>query len=219
LGLYTEKDIADPSVPKYAGARVGGTKYFDGNGDGILNGNVEQDYVILGNPHPDVMFGFNTQIQYKNFSMRSIFAGQLGGLIFDLRREIMWNVDGNFNIERQVTNRWRPGNDPATKQFGSTAFNTNLYRIPSDNKVYDGSYLGLKNLTMGYNLNSIFNKKRQIVQNAEFTLSLRNVFYISSYKYGNPETRRSADGSALRGINYGSNPIGRNVTLGLSLQL
>ncbi len=217
LGLFTAADIADPKVPKYAGARVGGTKYFDGNGDGVLNGNVEQDYVLLGNPHPDLMFGFNNQLQYKQFSLRTIFAGQLGGLIYDLRREIMWNVDGNFNVNRQILERWRPGDDPATKSFGSTAFNTNLYRIPSDNKIYDASYLALKNLTIGYNLTNIFNFKKLRIQSAEFNMSLRNVFYIASYKYGNPETRRASDGSALRGLNYGSYPIARTLSVGFNI--
>ncbi len=217
LGLFTAADIADPSVPKYSGAKVGGTKYLDGDGNGVLDGNVEKDYVILGNPHPDLTFGWNNQVSFGNFNLRTVFAGQLGGLIYDLRREFMWNVDGNFNIERQVLNRWRPGDDPASKSFGSTAFNTNLYRIPSDNKVYDASYVALKNLTVGINIARVLNEKRRVVEGAEFSISMRNVFYIASYKYGNPETRRSNDGSALRGINYGSYPIARTISLGLNL--
>jgi TonB-dependent starch-binding outer membrane protein SusC len=217
LGVYSAADIADPKVPKYTGAREGGTKYLDGNGNGVLDGNVENDYVILGNPHPDLMFGFNHQVSYKNFNLRAVFAGQLGGLIYDLRREFMWNVDGNFNVDRQILNRWRPGDDASTKQFGSTSFNTNLYRIPSDNKVYDASYLALKNLTLGYNIAKVLNTRRKLVESAEFTISMRNVFYVSKYKYGNPETRRSNDGSALRGINYGSYPISRNISIGLNL--
>jgi TonB-dependent starch-binding outer membrane protein SusC len=217
-GIYSAADIADPTVPKYAGAREGGTKYFDGNGDGVLNSNVEQDYVLLGNPHPDLTFGFNHQIQYRNFSLRAIFAGQLGGLIYDLRREHMWNVDGNFNVDRQVLNRWRPGDDPTTKQFASTSFNTNLYRIPSDNKVYDASYLALKNLTLGFNFLNAIRKYSSTIQGAEFTISMRNVFYIAEYKYGNPETRRANDGSALRGVNYGSFPVSRTINLGVNIQ-
>jgi TonB-dependent starch-binding outer membrane protein SusC len=217
LGVYSAADIADPTVPKYAGAREGGTKYLDGDGNGILDANVERDYVILGNPHPDLMFGWNNQVQFGNFSLRTVFAGQLGGLIYDLRREFMWNVDGNFNVDRQILERWRPGDDASTKTFGSTSYNTNLYRIPSSNKVYDASYIALKNLTIGYNLASALNKKRRVVESAEFSISVRNVFYISAYKYGNPETRRASDGSALRGINYGSYPIARNISVGLNV--
>jgi TonB-dependent starch-binding outer membrane protein SusC len=218
LGLFTAAEIADPTVPKYAGAREGSLKYFDGNGDGRLG--IEEDYVILGNPHPDLMFGWNNQLDFKGFSLRTVFAGQLGGLIYDLRREIMWNVDGNFNIDRQMLNRWRPGDDPATNSFPTTVSTagaiTRYVRFPNDNKIYDGTYFALKSLTISYNLMKTLNTKKRLVEGAELYVSMRNVFYIAAYKYGNPEVRRSNDGGALRSINYGSYPISRTITLGLN---
>ncbi len=221
LGLFTAAQIADPNVPKYAGAREGSLNYVDGNGDGRLG--IEEDYVILGSPHPDLTFGWNNQIRFKNFSIRTVFAGQLGGLIYDLRREIMWNVDGNFNIDRQMLERWRPGDDPSTKTIPTTVSltgsTTRYVRFPSDNKIYDASYIALKNLTVGYNLTNALNGKKKIVENAEFYITMRNVFYIANYKYGNPEVRRSNDGSALRSINYGSYPISRQTSLGLNITL
>jgi TonB-dependent starch-binding outer membrane protein SusC len=218
-GLFTAADIANPSVPKYAGAREGSQKYLDGNGDGKLD--IEADYVLLGNPHPDLMFGWNNTLNYKGFSLRTILAGQLGGLIYDLRREIMWNVDGNFNIDRQMLDRWRPGDDPTTKTFPTTVSTagsiTRYVRFPSDNKIYDGSYAALKNITLSYNAGRLLNKKRKWLEQAEVYTSVRNAFYISAYKYGNPEIRRSNDGGALRSVNYGSYPISRTVTLGLNV--
>jgi TonB-dependent starch-binding outer membrane protein SusC len=221
LGLFTAAEIADSKVPKYAGAREGSLKYLDGNGDGKLD--IEADYVILGNPHPDLMFGWNNNLTYKGFSFRSNVAGQLGGLIYDLRREIMWNVDGNFNINREMLDRWRPGDDPTTKIYPSTVSltgsTTRYVRFPSSNKVYDGSYLALKNITLSYNLGKFLNRKRRLLEAAEIYASVRNVFYISAYKYGNPEIRRSNDGSALRSVNYGSYPISRVVALGFNVSL
>lgn len=219
LGLFTAEDIADPTVPKYAGAREGSLKYLDGNGDGKLD--IEADYVELGSPHPDLLFGWNNQVSYKGFSLRTIFAGQLGGLIYDLRREIMWNVDGNFNVDRQMLDRWRPGDDPRTKTFPTTASptgsTTRYVRFPSDNKIYDGTYVALKNLTVGYNLANLPAGIKRYVGAAELTLNVRNAFYISAYQYGNPEVRKSNDGGAVRSVNYGSYPIARTATLGLTL--
>jgi TonB-dependent starch-binding outer membrane protein SusC len=219
LGLFTAAEIADPAVPKYDGARVGSLKYLDGNGNGRLE--IEADYVILGNPHPDLMFGWNNNMTYGQFSLRTIFAGQLGGLIYDLRREINWNVDGNFNIDRQMLDRWRPGDDPATKSFPTTVSTsgsiTRYVRFPSDNKIYDGSYVSLKNVTLSYNLGKILKTKTQLFSGAEVYGSLRNVFYLSAYKYGNPEVRRTREGSAGRSINYGSFPISRTAVFGLNV--
>jgi TonB-dependent starch-binding outer membrane protein SusC len=221
LGLFTAAEIADPKVPKYAGAREGSLKYVDGNGDGKLD--IEADYVILGNPHPDLMFGWSNSLTYKGFTFRTNVSGQLGGLIYDLRREIMWNVDGNFNINREMLDRFRPGDDPTTKIYPTTVSltgsTTRYVRFPSSNKVYDGSFVALKNVTLSYNLGRFLNKKRRVLEAAEIYASVRNVFYLAAYKYGNPEIRRSNDGSALRSVNYGSYPISRVVALGLNVTL
>jgi TonB-dependent starch-binding outer membrane protein SusC len=215
LGLFTAAEIADPTVPKYSGAVEGNIKYFDGNGNGRLDAG-DADYVILGSPHPDLMFGFNNTIGYKGFNFRAQFAGQLGGLIYDLRREIMWNTDGNFNINRLMLDRWRPGDEITRTDFQTTnGNNSNKVRWPSDNKVYDGSYLALKNITLGYDLARLTNKAKRVFSAAQVYGSVRNVFYLAAYKYGNPEIRRANDGSALRSVNYGSYPVGRTVVFGV----
>jgi TonB-dependent starch-binding outer membrane protein SusC len=217
LGLYTAAEIADATVPKYPGAIEGNIKYFDGNGNGKLEAG-DADYVILGNPHPDLMFGINNMLSYKGFNLRTQFAGQLGGLIYDLRREIMWNVDGNFNINREMLERWRPGGDLTATDFQTTTGNnSNKVRWPSDNKVYDGSYIALKNVTLSYNLGKFLNKRKRLLEAAEIYTSVRNAFYLAAYKFGNPEVRRANDGSALRSVNYGSYPIFRSIVFGLNV--
>lgn len=219
-GLFTAAEIADANVPKYTGAREGSLKWVDGDGDGKLE--IEEDYVILGSPHPDLMFGWNNTVNYKGFTLRAIFAGQFGGLIYDLRREIMWNVDGNFNIDRQMLDRWRPGDDPTAKKFPTTISNTGsttrYVRFPSDNKLYDGTYIALKNVTLSYNVGQLLKREKlAFAQAAEVYASVRNAFYLASYKYGNPEIRRSNEGGAVRSVNYGSYPISRTLTLGVNL--
>jgi TonB-dependent starch-binding outer membrane protein SusC len=219
-GLFTAAEIADPSVPKYPGAREGSLKWADMNGNGVLDFG-EADYDILANPHPDLMFGSSHTLTYKSFTLRAVFAGQFGGAIYDLRREIMWNVDGNFNMSREMLNRWRPGDDPTTKTYPTTVSltgnTTRAVRFPSDNKIYDGSYVALKNLTLTYNFMKLLNYKRKIVDAVEAYASARNIFYIASYKFGNPEVRRGGEGSGARSINYGSYPVSRTITFGINL--
>jgi TonB-dependent starch-binding outer membrane protein SusC len=220
LGLFTAAEIADPSVPKYAGAREGSLKWADMNGNGVLDFG-EGDYDILANPHPDLMFGMSHTVAYKGWSLRAVFAGQFGGAIYDLRREIMWNVDGNFNMSRLMLDRWRPGDDPTTKEFPTTVSltgnTTRAVRFPSDNKIYDGSYIALKNVTLTYNFANLLNRKKKLFDAFEAFASARNVFYVASYKYGNPEVRRGNEGSGARSINYGSYPVSRTFTFGVNL--
>lgn len=215
LGLYTEADLADSKVPKYAGAAVGTVKYFDGNGNGVLE--QQADHVITGNPHPDLMFGWTNQLRSHGFNLRIVMAGQLGGTIMDLRREIMYNVDGNFNVSRDMLARFRPGDDPTTKTIPTTAAATAQFRWPSDTKLTDGTYVAMKNLTLGYDLMKLFTKRKVFLKTAELYGSVRNAFYIANYKAGNPEIRRSNDGSAVRSVNYGSYPISRTTTVGLNI--
>jgi TonB-dependent starch-binding outer membrane protein SusC len=220
LGLFTAAEIADPAVPKYAGAREGSLKWADANGNGVLDFG-EADYEILANPHPRLMYGMTHTVAYKGLSLRAVFAGQFGGAIYDLRREIMWNVDGNFNMSREMLNRWRPGDDPATKTYPTTVSltgnTTRAVRFPSNNKIYDGTYFALKNVTLTYTLTKLLNKRKKLVDAFEVFTSARNVFYIANYKFGNPEVRRGNEGSGARSINYGSYPISRTYTLGVNL--
>jgi TonB-linked SusC/RagA family outer membrane protein len=220
LGLFTAEEIADPNVPKYPGAREGSLKWADVNGNGQLDYG-QADYDILANPHPKLMFGSSHMLTYKQFSFRAVFAGQLGGAIYDLRREIMWNVDGNFNVSRLMNDRFRPGDNPEEKSFPTTVSltgnTTRGVRFPSDNKIYDGSYLALKNITVGYNFGKLMNRKKTIIDGAEVYLSARNVFYIANYKFGNPEVRRGSEGSGVRSINYGSYPVARAMVAGLNI--
>ena len=214
-GLFTQAEIDDPKVPKYAGARPGSAKWVDGDGDGVLE--IQDDYVVLANPHPDLMFGWNNTFEYKGITLRAIFAGQLGGAIYDLRKEIMYNVDGNFNVSRDMENRWRPGDtDFSVDKFPTTYLNTNRVRFPGSNKIIDGSYIALKNLTLAYDVNRLLKGRAKFAKAIEVVGSIRNVFYLANYKDGNPEVRRTNDGSALRSVNYGSYPTARTYTLGLN---
>jgi hypothetical protein len=61
------------------------------------------------------------------------------------------------------------------------------------------------------------NHTRKLFDAFEAFASARNVFYIASYKYGNPEVRRGNEGSGARSINYGSYPVSRTLTFGVNV--
>jgi hypothetical protein len=99
-----------------------------------------------------------------------------------------------------------------------TGSTTRYVRFPSDNKLYDGSYVALKNVYLGYNLGRLLAKNSlKFFNTLEIYASARNVFYLASYEFGNPEVRRANDGSALRSVNYGSYPVSRTYTMGLNI--
>jgi TonB-linked SusC/RagA family outer membrane protein len=213
LGLFTAEQIGDPSVPKYPNAIVGNFNYLDGDGDG----NLEQfeDYVVIGNPHPDFIFGLNHNLRYKNFDLRVLMNGAVGQQVYELRREIMFNLDGVFNLDASVKDRYRPGDDPATKTIPISVNNTDRFRWPNSNYVYDASYLLVRNLTLGYTLNKSFLGNK--LKKGRAYLSIQNPLLFSEYDRGFPEINRAADGSLVRNVNQGSYPISRIYTLGLNV--
>jgi TonB-linked SusC/RagA family outer membrane protein len=213
LGLFTQEQIDDPSVPKYAGARTGSMNYVDGDGDGRLE--LFEDYVVIGNPHADFLFGMTHNMSYKNFDLRVVMAGAVGQQIFELRKEITKNFDGVFNLDREVFNRYRPGDDPTTKSVPTTVSGTNIWRAPNSNSVKDADYLFIRNITLGYNLSGKMVKN--LFKRARIYSSIQNPFLFSEYKIGNPEINRATDGALVRNVNQGSYPISTIYSLGLNV--
>ncbi|MHA7128121.1 SusC/RagA family TonB-linked outer membrane protein [Algoriphagus namhaensis] len=216
IGRYSQEDIDNPDVPKYPNAVVGGYRFEDGNGDGNSQLGLA-DYVDLANPHPDLIFGWTNQLTLGKFNARAVFSGQIGGHILDLRNELLFNVDGVFNVTSRMLDRFRPGDDPNAGAFPGTQGDTRTLRFPSSASVFSATHIGLRNLTLGYNLTQLVNANKRVFENLDVFMSARNVFFLSAYEFGNPEVRRASDGAGNRSINYGSYPIARTVTLGFNV--
>ncbi len=215
LGLFTQEQIDDPDVPRYPGARVGSLNYVDGNEDGQLGRG--EDYVLIGNPNPDFTFGMTHNFKYGNFDMNIIIAGSVGQQILDLETELTRNLDGVFNVDREVLNRFRPGDDPTTRTVPTTLGQTNAWRFPNDTMIQDADYLWVKNITMGYNIPKDI--LGDYLKQVRIYLSLQNPFLLTEYEDGNPEVRRAGDNALNRNINYGSYPVTKVYTLGVNVSL
>ena len=216
-GLFTQEDLDDPSVPKYNDNSqvVGSLKYEDGNGDGVLGD--EEDFVIIGNPNPDFNYGMVHTITYKGLDLNIVFAGSVGGQIFNGTNQYNGNQDGVFNLDRRQLDRWRPGDDPTTKVIPGTASASSRqrFRLPNSLSVDDADYLWVRNITLGYNLKG--SDVGDLFKNARVYTSIQNPFLITNYDMGNPEVNRSADNALVRNVNYGSYPISRIYTLGVNV--
>ena len=100
-GVYTQADLENPNLLKTTQVYEGNTKYKDVNGDGIISDFL--DYTMIGNPHPDFIFGFSNNFSFKNFSLGLIMNGQSGGQVMNGLRQTTDNLQGFFNVSDQ----WR----------------------------------------------------------------------------------------------------------------
>lgn len=212
-GFMTAADLADPNVAKAAGQTyVGSRKYKDFGTATDVPGSVTvpdklitstADRIIYGSPYPKVTFGLTNNVRYKNWDLNVVVTASQGAKIFAQYKFWSTNLDGSWNVEKEVANRWRFTNQTETADalYPTTNGNTVLTRdtwYPTG-YFYDASYINFKNITLGYNVKIKTTALRVYV-------SGQNVFLITKYPAGNPEVSGGAAAANQTGAQAGNNP-------------
>ena len=149
LGIFqTEAEVASHATQD--GAGVGRFKYEDINNDGIIN---DSDRTKIGDPHPDLIFGVNVNLAFKNWDMSMFWNGSLGNDIFDftaLYYETPYFFNGNRST--RVLDSWSPSNTGAELPALSETTLNSEFSTANSFFVRDGSYVRLRSLQIGYTL-------------------------------------------------------------------
>ena len=219
-GLY--KDAADiaASGGGFPGAIPGNVKFKDVDG----NGNITpiSDFEIIGNPYPDATFGINNNVELGRWALSVVATGQMGGQRMEGFFEYLHNIDGVFNVSRDVANRWRSPEQPGDGTHPTTAGVSRgrvLYRDVSSLWVHDASNLTFRNVTLRYRLPDRLAFAR--MRDASLYFGIQNALTISSYPM-NPDatttdgTRQQAGQTAALTPGYDgvAYPVARTFTLG-----
>ncbi|HWK03343.1 MAG TPA: TonB-dependent receptor [Puia sp.] len=216
-GVYMTQQEFD-TQPHDATAMVGTARFKDVSGpngkpDGIID---ENDRTWIGNPNPKYTYGLTNTFGYKNFDMSIVIAGSVGNDIADDAFQSTENLDGVFNVRRGVAKRWRSLANPGDGIYPRTRSGTTAdFRNFTTRQVFSGTYLAVKNITLGYTLPV---PKNQLFKGARVYFSTQNPFMFSKYPGMNPEI--GLDG--LNGLNLGRDftafPIARVFTAGLNVK-
>ena len=129
------------------------------------------------------------------------------------------NLDGNFNVLKEVKDRWRSPENPGAGKYGKSTSGTGRERdILHSRFICDGSHLTVKNITFGYTFPTHILK---YVKSLRLYASVQQPFVFTKYKYANPEVGVDFDGNApnalLQGIDFSTYPIPRTFTVGLNV--
>lgn len=205
--VYTLKE----GIPYYtAGTQPGDPKYKDLDGNGEIN---EKDKTTIGNGQPKHIGGFSNNFVWKNFDLNIFFQWSYGNDILNANRLVFENPTSkqNTNMFASYVNRWTPENPtsnmPRARAQGSSEYSS-LY-------VEDGSYLKLKNISLGYNFDAKLLKPLHI-SNARVYVSAENIATITSYSGSDPEV--STRNSPLTpGFDWSAYPRSLNVSFGLNV--
>ena len=234
---FLTKDCFDANgkaiVPILAGQEEGNPRYVDQNGDGKI---TADDQVVCGNNLPDVTFGFTNKFSYKNFELSVLLQGQLGG-------EVMYigarhnDIASDRNTYKHWLNSYKPdfealygpGENPIPEEYikkhgidmswdGKTgyAFGQSGGGMADDRRIYDATYLRIKNITLSYTLpKSLLNKT--LLSSARIYGSVDNVYTFTDYPGFTPESNTNGSGATRMGVDYSTYPLSRRFIMGVNL--
>jgi TonB-linked SusC/RagA family outer membrane protein len=213
-GVYRDQADLDSAVPdrEAPDPRPGDFKFKDVNGDGEI---TPADRTVTGSYFPDFTYGITNRFQYRGFDLNIFLQGVEGREILNLTSRHMKNGEANFNSYAIFTERWRspeePGNGEIPRADRQTGLHGNNNR-PSSFQVEDGSYLRLRNVTLGYSFPITFLGSE--TRRARIYLAGQNLFTITDYLGFNPEVNLQST-PLTPGEDYGAYPLSRVYTLGV----
>ncbi|MEP6724894.1 MAG: TonB-dependent receptor [Bacteroidota bacterium] len=218
VGFLTADDIAK-KIPQYGtNEQEGDFKFQDLNGDGVI---TEADKQIVGHPNPNYTYGITNTFRYGAFDLNVLVQGQRGGSIYSqLGRAITRPGQGRSdNHPASFVNRWKSPADQGEGRFGKAYSTYNNPITAATDWLYSSDYIRIRNITVGYNLKSLF--KKNFIQGARLYCTLENFFGHDKYYNGlNPEaanTAVSSNSAYPEAGDYGALPLAKSLIFGLNI--
>lgn len=182
-------------------AQPGDVRYLDLNDDGRL---TNADRKILGSPIPKLTFGFSINLEWKGIDLAAQFTGTIGNKIFNGTKQYLYYYQDETNRHVDFADRYVLEDiykfDPYTGQpvlVLEQNHDTNIPRNDGNNYnkcrdffIEDGSYLRLRNLTIGYTLPSSITSRVKI-DRLRIYVGGRNLLTWTKYTGPNPEVIKS----------------------------
>ncbi|RYY57486.1 MAG: TonB-dependent receptor [Chitinophagaceae bacterium] len=202
-GLYQNGEAILPG----SDGRLGGPKVVDLDKDGTITGN---DQSITGRANPDLIFGFSTNMNYKNFDLSVFVSGVIGNEIFNLSRYSFENALGGRNVLEGLINRWNPDNPTNDYANGLQGG-----RLPiTDRFIEDGSFVRIKNLSLGYTFKNLIGTR-----SARIYVSANNLYTFTNYSGYDPEVNTFGGSNTSVGIDNLVYPQAKSFLAGIQVAL
>jgi len=196
-------------------AKTGLTGYAPKPGEPIVidvNGDKQispADMTMIGSPHPSLMYGGRLNLSYKGFDFLAFVQGQSGNDVL-----MGFNRTDRSTANKPLffyTNRWT-GEGSTNSWFASNTSNPYIYN--SDLMVFDGSYMRIRQLQLGYSLPKTLTDRIHL-KRARIYVSLDDFFTFTKYPGVDPEGGSNSQNSV--GIDRGGYPLPRKAIAGLSV--
>ncbi|MFY7947273.1 MAG: SusC/RagA family TonB-linked outer membrane protein [Bacteroidia bacterium] len=185
---------------------------------------TNNDRVAVGSVLPKAVGGLTNSFTYKGWNLSFLMVYKIGGNIYNSSAKRQNGVVTDWNMTTDYFDHWRQnGDDP---RYPKLSMQTSAYGLPPDPYQYnttlfleDGSYLRLRNLTLGYRLPSKWFGKR--IQSCRLIFTGVNLLTFTKYTGGDPEIARDfenpADRNMSSNITYLTAPQEKSYNLTLNL--
>lgn len=195
---------------------AGDIKFRDMNKDGVIN---DADRVNLGSYLPKMSYGFNLSLEYKSFDLGLFFQGVYGNKIYNNTRLITEGMIRFFNAGPEVLNAWTPTNTN-TNMPRPISTDPNGNTRTSNRFIEDGSYLRLKNISLGYNVPAsvLGSLTKNVFSSFRIYVSGQNLLTFTKYKGYDPEVGNRTPGQGLtNGIDFAIYPQPKAYQVGIQV--
>jgi TonB-linked SusC/RagA family outer membrane protein len=199
-----------------------GNKVFDANGFPMANAADAK----IGDPNPNWRGGFGANLSYKSFSLGLLFETFQGGDFFEGTRGVMYSHGTHEDVGKEVTltkdlKNFRGNVIPAGTTVRGNIRDLGAGEVLLDESYYttlgggfsglkeqfvvDGSWTRLREVSLGYTLQTESFRRSTKLQSLEFRLSGRNLFLWSGVRGIDPDSNHTQV-SLGRGMDYFDNP-------------
>jgi TonB-linked SusC/RagA family outer membrane protein len=208
--------------PESSTARPGDFKFVDISGpNGVPDGIITaDDRTIIGNPYPDYTFGLTNDLLWKGFSLSVFFQGTIGNDVINLTR---YKLDGltsvTFNVSQAAFDgRWQ-GEGTSNKYPAPRSLGNPFSNRFSDFVVEDGSFIRLKNVTLGYEIPVNKLGLSNLINGLKVFVTGTNLLTITKYTGYDPEVNVNYNSPLTPGVDNGTYPSVRTFSFGINLKL
>jgi TonB-dependent starch-binding outer membrane protein SusC len=199
---------ADPQTGEAVYLDVDGKEIFDWD-----NG----ARVVVGKANPDFTGGFTNNFSYKGFDLNIFFIFSKGNDVYNSGGIYMssgWG--GGFdNQTTELLDRWQKPGD--ITRIPKLSLDNPTGIDPSSRWLYDGSYIRLRNVTLGYTLPATVANKLKIAS-ARLFITGMNLWITTKYP-GDPEVNTAVLGNIAGGQDFYTIPQPRSITAGINVRL
>ncbi len=209
LGIfYSFKSLGvDPST--------GDIVFADTNFDGEI---TSEDRTKVGDPNPDFIGGFTNSFAWKGFDLSVFLQFSYGNDVFHGSRLFLESLQGGDNQIAAVTRRWRqPGDITDIPRATSDGVQAAANKRVSSRFIEDGSYMRVKNVTLGYNFPNALATRLSLTSLRVYA-SAQNLFTFTDYTGLDPEVNYRGNDTQVSGTDFFTFPQARAITFGVNLK-